>query len=201
MILHITVTFRQRILLQLKINSSLTIDSLKDFIEQATGIPSQYQTLTYNGVLLDVNHTIRDYRLPQTVSICLDIPLAYPSKYIIYVKTPFHNQLVKVRVGLEGTIDELKRAISHHENMSLDQAIIVHNSCVLGEENGGQTLISLGIREDSEVEIILRRTKFGSVKDCMEKKAKKEKISDLPPSGFSTMDGDSEVEVGNYRIK
>nr|CDS28308.1 ubiquitin [Hymenolepis microstoma] len=200
MILHILVTFRQRILIQLKIDSGLTINKLKDFIEQATGIPSQYQTLTNNGVLLDVNHTIRDYRLPQTVSICLDIPLAYPNKYIIYVKTPFHNQRVKVRVGLEGTIDDLKKAISNHENMSLDHAIIVHNSCVLGEENDAQTLTSLGIREDSEVEIILRWTKFESVKDCMEK-VKKEKITSLPPSGFSTMDEDSEVEVGNYRIK
>ncbi|KAM3172359.1 hypothetical protein ACTXT7_014706 [Hymenolepis weldensis] len=190
-----------RILIQFKADTNLTINELKEYIEQAIRIPAQSQTLTYNGVLLDGSNPLKSFRLPQTIGICLDVPLAYPSKYNIYVKTPLHNRPVKVRVGIEGTIGDLKKAIFHHENVLMDHAILVHNSCVLSEENENQTLTSLGIGEDSEVEIIVRRTKFESVRDFKEKKAKKEKTSSLPPSGFSTMDGDSEVEVGNYRMK
>lgn len=201
MILHISITFRQRILIQLKADANLTINELKDYIEQAIGIPAQSQTLTYNGVLLDGNNPLKGFRLPRTIGICLDVPLAYPSRYNIYVKTPFHNRPVKVRVRIEGTIGDLKKAIFHHENVLMDHVILVHNSCVLKEENEDQTLTSLGIQEGSEVEIIVRQTKFESVGDFKEKKAKNEKTSSLPPSGFSAMDGDSEVEAGNYRMK
>ncbi|VDL60874.1 unnamed protein product [Hymenolepis diminuta] len=172
MILHISITFRQRTLIQLKADTNLTINELKDHIEQAIGIPAQSQTLTYNGVL-----------------------------YNIYVKTPFHNRPVKVRVGIEGTIGDLKKAIFNHENALMDHAILVHNSCVLNEENEDQTLNSLEIQEGSKVEIIVRQAKFELVRDFKEKKAKNVKTSSLPPSGFSAMDGDSEVEVGNYRMK
>ncbi|KAM7540068.1 hypothetical protein Aperf_G00000042582 [Anoplocephala perfoliata] len=199
--MYVLITFRQKILIQINTDDNLTIKELRNHIANVTGIPPKSQTLTCNGVLLDGNYALKDYKLPSTVRICLDLPLEYSRKYRIYVKTPFRNRPLKVNVWIGGTLADLKKVISLHEKVPLDQEIIVYDSCVLEEENDSQTLIALGIKKDAEVEVILKRNKSDLPGVRNGKGLRREQPIYPKISRFSTKESDSEVFVGPYREK
>lgn len=194
--MYVSIIFRQKVLIQLRTDGNLTIQELQNHITSVTGIPPKSQTLTCDGVLLDGNYTLKDYKLPSTVQIQLDLPLEYHCRYRIYVKTPFRNRPLKVNARIEGTLADLKKVISYHENVPLNQEIIAYNSCIFDDKNDSKTLIALGIKENAEVEVILKRNEFGL--STSDKERHREQPVYSPPS---TKEPGAEVVAGPYRMK
>ena len=203
MSLHVSVIYKRRTLTQLIVGAAIPIRDLKRHIAKVTGIPTNIQTLTFQGYLLEDSYFLADYRPPPVTKLCLDLPLKYTGKFKVFVTTPFQGRPLKLRVRMESTLEELKQTLSRYENIPINQQIIVHNSCVLDGGANALTLAALGIKPNAEIELMLKQSEFGAIYHARKTKIQPETTVTPPPSDneMSYDDEDKEVVVGRYRVK
>jgi ubiquitin C len=123
----------------LEVESSDTIDAIKERINSKTGIPENVQRLIYNGKQLEDTRTLAEYGIKPDAEIRLVLRLIGPLEINmeggmrLVINNINDNEIIHIEIeSLENTtIEDVKRAIERKYNYPVNKQLLHYNGKVL----------------------------------------------------------------------
>lgn len=133
--------------------NDMSVNRLKEIIEETRLIPQDKQTLTFDGhVLENGKHIIEDYGALDRSEITLSLPLDFTPNFKIYIKVP-GGLVIKRIVNRTELVSGLKWSIEEATKIPVSQQALSYGSWLLEDK---MRLGEYNLRNGSVVRVLRR---------------------------------------------
>nr|VZI24845.1 unnamed protein product [Spirometra erinaceieuropaei] len=130
---------------RLDVPNSESVSGIKCRIQCEKRIPVEKQTLTFDGLILEDSHKLKDYGIKNRSTIFLCLPLDF-AKDIYLSVTLSSGRVVRLWVNEKDTADVLKEQLGRLCGLAAQSYELVLDGALL---RASQTLASCGLKDDS----------------------------------------------------
>ncbi|KAL7065604.1 hypothetical protein AAHC03_025446 [Spirometra sp. Aus1] len=135
---------------RLDVPDSESVSVVKRKIQDEKRIPVEKQTLTFDGLILEDPHKLKDYGIEDGSIIFLGLPLDFSKEINLSVTMP-PGRVVRLWANEKDTVEGLKEQLGRLCGLATQSYELVLDGALL---RGSQTLASCGLKEKSVLTVM-----------------------------------------------